>query len=31
VTGVVPRGVNPQFADEASVNPLYNQSRGAQF
>jgi hypothetical protein len=27
----VPRGVNPQFSTEASVNPLYSQTRGAQF
>lgn len=27
----VPRGVNPQFSTEASVNSLYSQTRGAQF
>ena len=27
----VPRGVNPQFATEGTVNSLYSQSRGAQF
>lgn len=27
----VPRGVNPQFTTENSVNPLFSQTRGAQF
>jgi hypothetical protein len=26
----VPRGVNPQFTTENSVNPLFSQTRGAQ-
>jgi len=27
----VPRGVNPQFTTEATVNPVYSEGRGAQY